>query len=215
MTIDNVLTTSVSQNHLDGKCDSDVSVIFATNQTLNYLPAGLNNFFPKVRGLTILHSHLRSLTSCDIALFKNLEFIYAYGNNIQRMDGDLFSKNPNVMYVSFTRNPLRHVGSNLLAPLKELKEAYFGNCNCIDQLAWNSGQINKMKSDMEEFCPPSFGMLLKSFLIAKGYIKNHCLSFDEFIENFILKDLTNRIENIEQALQDQKQCKCKCTKIEI
>lgn len=213
VTIDNVLTTSVSQNHFDGKCDSDVLVIFATNQTLNYLPAGLNHFFPNIRGLTILHSELRSLTSCDIALFKNIEFIYVYGNNIQLIDGDLFSKNPNVMYVSFTRNPVRHIGSNLLAPLKELKEAYFSNCNCIDQLAWNPAQIDKMKSDMTAFCPPTFGMLLKGFLSANGYIKDNCLNFDECIENFVLKDLIDRIENIEKALQDQKQCKC--MKIEI
>lgn len=215
VTTDNVLTTSVSQNHLDGKYDSDVSVIFATNQTLHYLPAGLNDFFPNIRGLTILHSQLRRLTTCDIASFENLQFVYAYGNNIQLMDGDLFSKNTNVSYVSFTKNPVSHIGSNLLAPLKELKEAYFGNCHCIDQLAWNSAQITKITSDMKVFCPPTFGMLLKDVLIEKGCISDSCLNFDEFSENSILKDLIDRIENIEKELQEQKQCKCKCMKNKI
>jgi hypothetical protein len=168
VTDDNVSITGFTQNHLLGKSNENVEVLYATDQTIFYLPKNIQNFFPNLRGITIFKSKLKVWRREDISPFPNLLFFYLYTNDIPSIDGDLLEKNPGVQYISFTANPIKHFGPNLIKPLNKLIEFHCTQCTCVSAY-WNTNGLDQMQSEFASKCPPTFEMIEKTILNGKQF----------------------------------------------
>lgn len=167
---DNTSITSVTKSHSLGKANDDVEVFEATQQTLKFLPKGIQNFFPNLKGITISSSKLRTIRRKDIAKFQKLIFLYVPLNEIRTVDGDLFASNLGIEYISFSSNPLMlHVGHSLLEPLNYLKEVHFTSCNCISKNVQSPLLVDQMSLALAVNCPPTMKMLENQILGGESF----------------------------------------------
>lgn len=98
----------------------DVKMLRIEKQTVHYLPRGFGNFFPNIVGVYISESKLKSISKKDLKQFSNLLHFSAVDNDLQTIDADLFVFTPNITQISFSRNNLRAVGTNVFSRLENL-----------------------------------------------------------------------------------------------
>ena len=87
------------------------------HQTVNYLPKGINKFFPNLKGLVVENSKLKSLKKDDLKSLKQLVYVNFVGNDLESLDGDLFEFNPKLKFIGFGSNKIKYVCGFLLINL--------------------------------------------------------------------------------------------------
>ena len=117
------------------------------DQTVHYLPKGINKFFTNLTVLTVWRSHTKLVTQDDFMLLTQLEEVQIVGNDLETLDDDLFKFNPKLKSISFTYNKLLFIGENLLSNLKELHRGFFGSNPCINA---NAGSLSEMPALVQE-----------------------------------------------------------------
>lgn len=129
------------------------------DQIVNFMPKGLENFFPELEMLVVQNSKLKSIKKIDLQIFADLEYLNLKHNNLKALDGDLFEGNRNLMIIDFSGNRLMFIGNQLLVPLKNIKHAYFSDNNCIDDFATigsvliETRDISILQNELKENCP--------------------------------------------------------------
>ena len=124
-------------------------------QTAHYLPKGIDKLFPNLKGLAVAHSKLKSLKQDDLRSLTQLEIVGFYGNDLERLDGDLFEFNPKLKFVNFDYNKLKYVDDNLISNLKDLKECLFESNACISAAAESSSEIPALIQKLKLQCKRS------------------------------------------------------------
>lgn len=130
----------------------NVRVLKMDNQTVNYFPKGIESLFPGVMGISIGESHLKSIKKDDLKPFPDLEIIWLYGNDLHKLDGDLFEYNSALKAINFGGNELTFIGETIMKPLKYLEQAYFGRANCIDMYAMRKSELPDMIAEVQSKC---------------------------------------------------------------
>lgn len=130
----------------------NVRVLKMDSQTINYFPKGIELLFPGIMGISIGESNLKSITKEDLEPFDALEIIWLYGNDLHKLDGDLFEYNPEMKAINFGGNELTFIGETILKPLKNLEQAYFGRANCIDMYAMRKDELPGMIAEVQSKC---------------------------------------------------------------
>lgn len=130
----------------------NVRVVKMDNQTVHYIPKGIELLFPGIMGISIGESNLQSITKEDLKPFDALEIIWLYGNNLHKLDGDLFEYNSQLKAINFGGNELTFIGEKILTPLKNLEQAYFGRANCIDMYAMRKDELPDMIAEVQAKC---------------------------------------------------------------
>jgi hypothetical protein len=112
---------SISSNNQCDKTNSDIQgVVFRT--TVNFLPRGLNAFFPKLTTLSIHRCGLKSVCREDFSEFKNLQSLRLCCNDLTAVPDDLIEDLTKLKSVSFYGNQIEFMSSKLFTPMmnKEL-----------------------------------------------------------------------------------------------
>lgn len=150
--------TSVSDNHKDGKSLKDVIALTFIDQNIAKLPKGLNSFFPRILGLDVKHSFLKTISSEDLQ-FPDLILLYLGYNQLTSLSADLFSNLPNLEFFGVDNNPIKSVGENLLSSAPKLRIIYFWNTTCFDRYpeGFKSGyqgpeRITELENDLSQKC---------------------------------------------------------------
>lgn len=146
----------VTGNHLSEKTNVDVKAfyMFSGHSHLNRIPKEINKFFPNLIALAWTFGNLTALTAEDLEPFPELQVLYAGGNKLVSLEGDLFKHTPKLEFIYFELSWIAHVGFGLLDSLSNLKYAHFGNNRCIDAFAEHSAQIQELKIKLQNQCPP-------------------------------------------------------------
>ncbi|KAG5669993.1 hypothetical protein PVAND_000281 [Polypedilum vanderplanki] len=96
-------------------------------QKTEYLPQGLNKFFPNVNNLVVMESELKHLTKHDLKNFPKLKNIFIARNNIESKD-----------------NNIKHIGRDIFKPLKQLESVNLEGNICINENASGHNGIETM-----------------------------------------------------------------------
>lgn len=155
---DSKLVTNVSQNHMSGRGNRDVTnIYFPHNQAIPFTPSGIHLFFPNIE--------LLDLSNCGVQLkrehlegLKNLKYLFFNGNNLEVVESDLFIGNPLLRYINFQSNPIRHIAHNVFDHLHSLTFLDFHRSTCIDQWAAGRAEVLALQSRLIQYCPPTFEM---------------------------------------------------------
>lgn len=203
---DNEVVTEVSQNHAVGKSNSDVEVLYVVDQTLQFLPKNIKEFFPNLKGITIFESKLQMFRKEDIEPFQQLLFFFiGGGNEIKTIDGDLFDSNPTVQYVSFTGNPITNIAPKVFDSLINLKEIHCFQCKChsIDK---DARKIDEIKLAFSQKCPPTFDMIEKALMKGEKISEK----IEEYTNSLKMENeaLINRVTELEKLLREGNTCSC-------
>lgn len=128
------------------------------DQIVTFLPSGLSQYFPYLTVFKIWSSELRSFTQADVRGMKHLTDLSLSGNHLETLDSNLFEYNQRLIKIDFTRNRLRHIGTNLLKPLKSLMFADFYQNDCIsDGARYN---FDSLQLKLREKCKPTRDMMI-------------------------------------------------------
>lgn len=123
--------TSVNGNATPDASLKDVKILSIRQQLANYLPKGVDKFFPHLEAIEIINSKLKKIDRCDFEPFKYLKDVHMGHNDIKSLDNDLFLSNTQIECVQFHDNNIEKIGTKTFDVLKDLKTAYFKDNVCI------------------------------------------------------------------------------------
>lgn len=172
----NQTLTAINGYHHEDDSSRDVVTLKIIEQIVNFLPSGVSQHFPYLTVLRIWSSGLRSFTQEDVRNMKYLTDLSLSGNFLESLDSDLFNYNPRLIKVDFTRNRIKHVGSNLMRPLRSLSVIDFYHNDCVNDGARYSFEDLKIK--LRDTCPPTIAMMFQE-----------------------IESLSNEIESLEQEVE--------------
>lgn len=130
-----------------GFFDNDnITILRIAEQTLNFIPSGIEKFFPKLEDISIVSSHLKFLNQSDLKPFTHLKEIFVVFNDLESLDGDLFQFNPEVSNIDFSSNKLKFIQADILTPLTKVVHASFADNICVD----NFGGELTVKPDLKD-----------------------------------------------------------------
>ena len=129
----NIISANEQITSVNGQTEPTIfQGIFIKDQTVHYLPKGIDKFFQNLKALTVHTSELKSMTQDDLKPLTQLEIVGFPYNNLKSLDGDLFKFNPKLIAVDFMSNNLTYVGDHLMRNLTKLQGSYFKSNPCIN-----------------------------------------------------------------------------------
>lgn len=149
--------TQVNGNHIAGRNHTHVQAVqFEFWNDLTFVPQGINDFFPDLRHLEF-YSCSVVLNGNELNEYTRLEGFRISYSQLERIPGNLFALTPDIRYINFAYNQIRHVGQNLLDHLQHVAAAYFEYNPCISYYTTNSsihclvGMLRLHCPDIEDF----------------------------------------------------------------
>lgn len=131
---DSLTLEGVAGENLPGKTFIDVRHLNVETRP-DFIPKGIQVFFPYLTSLRWFRTNLDVITKEDLEPFPSLKVLYLPVNQIVVLGGDLFSKTPELRWISFIQNQIEQVGHDLLTDLKDMERAFFNENPCIDDFA--------------------------------------------------------------------------------
>jgi Leucine rich repeat len=127
----------VTGTHAAGKTNDDVLGFFCFESQIHFFPRGLHKIFKNLRVIGIRIAGLKLIKKENIEPFDKLIGLKLLGNEIEVLEQDLFSGNPNLEYLDLNLNQIKFIHSTVFENLKNLKTVeLFGN-TCISQGVYN------------------------------------------------------------------------------
>lgn len=139
ITTPDVMITSINGHDAPYYLDKNITYLDIHDQTVHHLPKGIENFFPHLEQLAVVNAELESINSGFLKPFVNLRVVYLKHNKITSLDSNLFEFNPEITTLAISHNQLKHIGVDILTPLKKLTYADFSSNGCVDNLIDEEG----------------------------------------------------------------------------
>lgn len=145
--------TSISGVHLPSKTINDVVSIHIDNCTnLSYIPKGLRDVFPMLRGIYLEGCGISSLIGTELNEYPQLTLFALELSPLDYVPGNLFAQTPGMVLISFADNKINGTGANLLSNLNDLSQVYFENNICINKNAPTVEEIPELITTLNTDC---------------------------------------------------------------
>lgn len=144
----------VRGEHLDGKNNANVQVIYVISSNLQFIPSNLARFFPNLIIMALNDLPLLRVTAGDLKPFPNLQRFYSTSSLLTSINGDLFQHTKKLQRIRFEAGKLQDIGENLLSDLNDLSFVSFQGNECIDFVAETPQEIEELKEKLLVQCPP-------------------------------------------------------------
>lgn len=188
--------------------NSDVHGFEITNDDIfTTMFRGINNFFPNLFVIFWQNGKLEKLSAEDFEPFPNLHLLSFSENNLQALDGNLFMHTRHLKWISFGYNKLNNVGSGILNGLESLTYANFRDNTCVDFIAQNKSQVEKLSALLRADCQGTYPIEPPTTTTLSPEIKPDkcpatCIDRMELIElkfSKKIRDLERRLDELENA----------------
>lgn len=152
----NETVTSISGN-LPGVIDYETIKTFRVkfSPLLEFIPSGIEKFFPNIEEIIISQSGLTNLTQDNLKNFSNLRSLILNNNKLEHLDSDVFEFNDKIEEIDLGENRIKVLRVESLKVLKNLKKIDLSNNQCINQTAENQLELKRLKIKLSENCSPS------------------------------------------------------------
>ena len=150
-----ILVDKVTGRHRSNHGNKEVKALDISNQHCEHFPGDFNKIFVNLEALAIANSKLKSVTKKDLEVFPKLKTINFSNNQLKALGFSILSSNPLLKKISFAGNPLIGIGSDLLDNLEGLEQVDLSNAGCIDSKAASEDEIETLRGEIGEKCPPT------------------------------------------------------------
>lgn len=166
----NESVTIISGNLL-GELIYDEIKTFTVNESplLEFLPTGIEKFFPNLEKIEISDSGLKNLTQNSLKNLTKLRFLILNNNKLEDIDSNPFEFNNKIEKVDLSGNQIKIFQVGSLKVLKHLKKLDLSNNLCINETADNPFELKKLKINIYENCAPSRETNFFDFLFNVGF----------------------------------------------
>lgn len=113
---------------------------------------GIDNFFPNLVVILWQDGKIEKLSAEDFEPFPKLTLLSFSENHLQSLDSNLFMHTKQLRWISFGYNKLNNVGSGILDVLESLMYANFRDNTCVDFIAQNKSQVEKLSALLRTDC---------------------------------------------------------------
>ncbi|CRK90099.1 CLUMA_CG003817, isoform A [Clunio marinus] len=191
---DNRNISDVIGNHTADFNNSNVQAVAIAAQNLsNGIPLNFDMFFPNLTVLSFSNVGLTSVSRSDISPYLSLQLLILFNNQLESLEGDLFSDTPMLQYINLNSNRIRHLGPNIFAPLVNLRTLRMQNNVCInDYVDNNTTGISSLQWEASFRCPSSFEQLEQNILNGENFGNIINQLFDQIS---ILEERVSQLEN--------------------
>lgn len=128
------------------------SLEIESSPELEFLPLGIQKFFPNLEKISLIQTGLKIITSDDLKNFPKMKSLILRNNKLSEIDSKLFVFNKNIEEIDFSGNEIKHVGENFLKSLENLTKLDFSNNVCFNGTANNSVEVKRLKAKLNENC---------------------------------------------------------------
>lgn len=155
VTLQNQSITKVSGSHYARSTDQNVRAFEISSQICHFLPQRIKNFFPNIELLQVRGSRLKRISKKDLQSFPNLLVLHLHANDLESLDNDLFSFNPQLVRIDFRHQNLKLVGYKIFDSLANLKLADFQSSGCVDFYGQSGSEgIENLRTEIRVNCLP-------------------------------------------------------------
>lgn len=150
--------SDVTENHMEGRNNSDVKGLLIYNQNITFTPRNIHLFFPNVVAFSLFNNTIEEITPVALGGLHKLRYFNFLYNHLQVVESDLFDESPLLEWIDFGYNPIRHVAHNVFKHLNLLENLNFTLTTCISQSAVGSDDVELLKFQLIVACPATFEM---------------------------------------------------------
>lgn len=159
--------THVNGNHDPGHTNEDVKRIDFQRMKFDRMPKDFNKFFTNVERIYLSDTGLKKIFKEDLENFSKLLQLYAYDNELESLDSNLFERNPNLEWLDLSKNKLESIGADLLKPLTKLGRAYFEYNPCIVKNAETKSEVEALRQEFIATCSPKPETMQHEYLLGQ------------------------------------------------
>lgn len=175
---------------------TDVVGFIVENQIFRYVPYFLDVYLPKLLLIHIISSELRLINKYDLETYPDLRELVLSGNELQFLDGDVFSLNTKIKYVDLSDNNLFVINGPIFKPLKFLTWMLIA-LPCMYKECFSNDCIPETLQEFRQYC--EYDSIYPGF---QEYFKFWMRTVDE-CNNYDSKLIENELENSETNLRGQ------------
>lgn len=151
---DSQLLMNVTGVHLANYTNGDVKVVIFLSvcQTLDFIPRGMELFFPTLIGLHFQYTNISTLSGDELYEHENLEWLVLADQRITHIPGNFLSHNPRIQDLWFDVNRISSVGEDFLTSLENANTVIFEGNVCINMNANSPSQIPALIDSLRVNC---------------------------------------------------------------
>lgn len=140
---------------------------------LEFLPSGIEKFFPNLERLVVTQTALKTLTRNDLENFPQLRVLDMSDNQIELLEAEVFEKNKKIESIDLSNNRLRSgsVEGNVFKFTRNLRALDVSNNVCVNGTAENAAEVGRLKVRIIDLCSTS---LLNGGAEVLGYLTLIC-----------------------------------------
>jgi hypothetical protein len=153
---DETYVNSVSHSNKTLTKDSITKHFATLNKFYHFMPQGLSNVFDKLQGLEFVHSKLKVIRLKDMRAHIHLEYLNLRGNDLECIDGDVFTYNFKLKFISLADNKIRRIDTKMFQNLLHIQQFYLNGNYCYSYKANNKNEVNGMKEALKLYCAPLY-----------------------------------------------------------
>lgn len=148
------VVTAVAGVHLEGRNNNDVCCFLVRRSPLlRAMPKGLEKFFPNLTMIRIETTRLSSIKQTDLKPLSELTILDLMYNKLRVLESGLFEFNTKLSEIYFGGNQLNAIAPDILDPLVNLENAFFGMNLCIDmEFGYGKISLDDLKKEIHSNC---------------------------------------------------------------
>jgi hypothetical protein len=154
-----ITVTSANGNHEPLMSHADVQAFCSYGNTINFIPRGLNEVFPKLIAIWISNAGIKELHQSDLKQFPRLRFFSLYINAITVVEQDLFKFNPELEYIELGHNEITQIHPTVFDHLSKLRYLCLESNVCINAYAENRSTVVNLISRVKQECLGDFNIV--------------------------------------------------------
>lgn len=169
---DNEVITGINGAHVAGYSNAMVRGLGIHLQSISFFRSGFSQYFPNIAGLELTNSNVKVIRKQDLSPFRLLQFLVMQGNRLESLEIDTFEGNPNIDYVVFANNDLKHLDPRTFDVLTRLYYLDVTSNRCINRAASTPQQLAELKTEIGIKCKTVRNQISDAINLQDKKIKN-------------------------------------------
>jgi Leucine rich repeat len=139
---------------------------------LEYIPSGVEKFFPKLEQVIIKQTALRALKEENLKNLHHLRILELSENKLDHLEEKVFKNNKNIEMIDLSRNSFKSIDVSGFKFTPRLRKLDFSDNDCIQGKAETPSEVEHLLEQLIDACPlaPSRGGIK-----ALGYLIVICI----------------------------------------
>lgn len=153
---DDRTVTEVNAVHEEGKTNKDVKDFSSFDENLNFFPLKIAKFFTNLESFKITRGGLKEISGNDLKQFgEKLKKISLEGNEIQKIEKNLFESNKNIEMILMGENKIEKIEKGSFDGLEKLMKLSLEDNPCTsdsDRAMNDRDAVKYLIEEIEEKC---------------------------------------------------------------